>query len=134
MRPQWTEKIALDAILRFNLPKTFPVGEQASFEDIARASGVDVNHVRRLLRLGMTEHLFCEPRTGFVAHTALTQHLATNESLHNYISTSLAEFRPAGAKVKRQNTPATVMPRLTPICRQSMRLPNGLALENLTRR
>jgi hypothetical protein len=66
----------------------------------AKATHLEVPLVRRLLRHGTTtDHLFRETKPGVVAHTALTQLLAEDELLHNYVTTTLNEMWPAAAMV-----------------------------------
>ena len=92
--------VGLKAIVRFNLDKSFPVGEEATYEEIAKQSGIAERTVRRIIRHGMTDYLFHEPRKGVVAHTALTQQLAEDELLHDNVANALDEFWPAGLKVE----------------------------------
>ncbi|KAI1326701.1 hypothetical protein F5Y16DRAFT_374397 [Xylariaceae sp. FL0255] len=55
---------------RFGLTKFVPIHGETTFADLAARAGIGETHVRKTLRHAMTQHLFCEPRPGFVAHTA----------------------------------------------------------------
>ena len=92
--------VSLKAIIRFNLPKSFAVGDESSYEAIADYCRLDEKTVRRIIRHGMTDYLFYKPRKGVVAHTALTQQLAEDELLHSNVANALDELWPAGMMVR----------------------------------
>ena len=81
------------------MDKSFPVGEETTFEAIARSVGLDVKNVRRFLRHAMTDYLFCEPRKEVVAHTGLTKLLREDGLLHDCVANALEELWPAAARV-----------------------------------
>ncbi|KAL9119135.1 MAG: hypothetical protein Q9187_004309 [Circinaria calcarea] len=72
--------LSLHAIYRFKLASSFPIDEEASFEQIAAVCGLSEPDTRRFLRHAMTKHIFHEPRKGIVAHTALSRLLAETHS------------------------------------------------------
>lgn len=47
-----------------------PLDGEASYADIAAKVNLPEDRVRRFIRQAMTNHIFTEPRPGFVAHTA----------------------------------------------------------------
>lgn len=54
----------------FDIAKHVPLDREASYADIATRTGQDETNIRRLIRHAITNRVFCEPREGFVAHTA----------------------------------------------------------------
>ncbi|KAK6373984.1 uncharacterized protein PV06_02840 [Exophiala oligosperma] len=58
------------SIYHFKIASLLPVQDTRGFSDIAEDAGVDEGLLRRILREAMTNRIFCEPRVGFVAHTA----------------------------------------------------------------
>lgn len=70
-----------------------------SFADIAAAANVNRDHLRRILRQAMTNNIFCEPRVGFVAHTAESSALVRDKGTMNWIGYTVEESFPASAKV-----------------------------------
>ncbi|KAI0015851.1 S-adenosyl-L-methionine-dependent methyltransferase [Xylariomycetidae sp. FL0641] len=79
------ELIDQHAIARFRLAEAFPLGGETTFAELAAESGLNEVHVRKLLRFAMTQHIFHEPRPGFVAHTAASHLLAEDKGLYNWI-------------------------------------------------
>lgn len=69
------------------------------FADIAKTANVDQDHITRLLRHAMTNRIFYEPRAGYVAHTAASRELATDQGLQDWIGTVIEEWHPASEKV-----------------------------------
>ncbi|MCJ1314135.1 hypothetical protein MMC25_007815 [Agyrium rufum] len=98
LRINYTENISLHAISRFDIASSFPVGEEATYAEIAAKTGIEEKNLQRLLRHGMVNHLFREPRKGVVTHTSLTRWLAEDENLHGFVETALSELMPAAMK------------------------------------
>lgn len=101
-----TTPISLQAIYRFKLATSFPTDkDEASFEEISQASGLNVQAVRRILRHAIAHHIFREPRKGFVAHTAASKLLATDPLLNDCAGFITEEMWPSATKVKPQARP-----------------------------
>ncbi|KAI0875274.1 S-adenosyl-L-methionine-dependent methyltransferase [Hypoxylon argillaceum] len=62
------------AIVRFGLARLLAV-----------AAGLGESHVRRLVRHAITQHIFCEPRPGFVAHSASSRLLAEDADVAAWV-------------------------------------------------
>ncbi|CAG9950383.1 unnamed protein product [Clonostachys rosea f. rosea IK726] len=69
-----TNMAGIDAISRFGFADAVPIEGQISFGEIAKATGLDEPHVRRLLRHVMARNIFHEPEPGMVAHTKLSRY------------------------------------------------------------
>ncbi len=70
-----------------------------AFSKIAATAKVNEGHLRRILRLAMTNNIFCEPRVGFVAHTAESSTLVRDKGTLNWIGYTSEESFPASGKV-----------------------------------
>ena len=92
--------LSLQAIYRYNIDLSFGIDEEVPYETISANCGLNVIDLRRILRYAMTNHIFREPRAGFVAHTALSRVLAQNSRLRDYIGMVCEERFPASARVK----------------------------------
>ena len=119
--------VALQAIYRFNVAKSFPIGEEASFEAISEKCGLNVVDLKRLLRMAMTNHIFDEPRKGVVVHTAGSRLLAEDRELQDYVGMRTEDIFPAAAKVEdgrlaAENLSLTSAPRLLTHCPNTVRL------------
>jgi hypothetical protein len=97
----WTQYTAYVSIrLRFNLDKSFAVGESTSFEAMASFSGLSVINVRRVVRHAILNHrFFQENKPGVITHSAPTAILVADELARNALIVQLEEFCPAGIKV-----------------------------------
>ncbi|KAL8919605.1 MAG: hypothetical protein Q9172_004908 [Xanthocarpia lactea] len=93
--------ITLQAIYPFRLANALPNGnDEASFDEIARVSGLPESKVRRILRHAMSYRIFCEPRAGIVAHTAASKYLVTNPLMYEWIGMVTEEMWPAASKAR----------------------------------
>lgn len=89
--------LSLQAVYRFKVAQTLPVGEEWSFEDLSKAVGLNVIDLRRIVRHAMCNHIFREPRPDHVAHTATSKLLAESELMQNFVGISMEErFRASG--------------------------------------
>lgn len=95
---QHTNLIGLQAVYRFRLAESFPVGSEASYEQIAQACGLGEPQVRRIMRYTMTKHLFAESRPGFVVHTAASQVLASSSSMRDWVGMVCEEMWPSASR------------------------------------
>ena len=95
---QANEVLCLQTIHRYKIASSFGVHEQPSFEEISTRCGLNVEDLSRILRYAMTDHIFCEPRAGTVAHTATSRVLAENRLMRDYVG-NVCEVRfPASAR------------------------------------
>ena len=93
------DSLSLHAVYRFKLAQTFPVGEESTFEAISERSGLNLVDLRRIMRHAMTNHIFCEPREGAVAHTAASRLLAENKAVEDFVGALSEEKFKAAANV-----------------------------------
>ena len=88
----------MQTIYRYRIASSFGIHEEPSFEAVSAACGLNVTDLRRILRYAMTEHIFCQPQPGFVAHTAASRLLAENAFMQDYVG-NVCEVRfPASAR------------------------------------
>lgn len=85
-------------IIRFRLAHAVPVGQTASFANIARFADLDLEDTKRVLRYAMTYRIFTEPLPGEVAHTPASHLLAKNEHLVAWAKVALDEILPASTR------------------------------------
>lgn len=81
------------------MANTFPVDEEATYEQISEKCGLNVVDTRRVLGYAMTNHMFKEVRPGVVAHTAASKLLATNPLIKDYVGIASEERFQAAAHV-----------------------------------
>lgn len=100
IRLQYTAYVSVKAILRFDLDKSFPVGESSTFEAMAAFSGLSIMNVKRIVRHAIVNHrYFQEKSPGVISHSALTAVLAGDDLARNALMVELDEFWPAGVRV-----------------------------------
>ncbi|ROW15288.1 hypothetical protein VPNG_02999 [Cytospora leucostoma] len=78
------ELISQQAITRFRLAHSFPVGQESSFAEIAAVSGLQEVNVRQIMRHAIIKGIFSEPRPGVVAHNAVSRLLAEDQGVHDW--------------------------------------------------
>lgn len=102
---QAEDSLSLHAVYRYKLAHTFPINEEATFEAISKNSGLNPVDLRRILRHATTNHIFCEPREGIVAHTAASKLLAENRAVEDMIGTlSEEKFKAAASVISHHRT------------------------------
>lgn len=75
-----------------------PLDQDISFDDLAAATSLDVVNVKRIVRHAMTNRVFCEPRDGFVAHTAASRAMLDDATLNDWVGLCSSDFFPAAAR------------------------------------
>ncbi|KAK1757793.1 S-adenosyl-L-methionine-dependent methyltransferase [Echria macrotheca] len=68
---------SMRAASKFGLAKSFPAGTTTTFARLAEASGLPEDATRRLVRHAVAHRVFQEPSKGVIAHTALSNAIAT---------------------------------------------------------
>ncbi|KAK4206754.1 S-adenosyl-L-methionine-dependent methyltransferase [Rhypophila decipiens] len=82
------ELISQQAITRFGIAHSFPVGSEASFAEIATKTGLPETNVRQVIRHAINKDIFVEPRPGVVAHNAVSRLLAEDKVIHDWVGAS----------------------------------------------
>ncbi|KAI6080974.1 putative O-methyltransferase [Hypoxylon rubiginosum] len=82
---QHNELVGQQVITRFKLAEAVPIGGEVTFTELAAISGLHEVHLRKILRLAIAQHIFCEPRPGVVAHSAVSRLIAENKVLADWL-------------------------------------------------
>ncbi|KAF1985436.1 S-adenosyl-L-methionine-dependent methyltransferase [Aulographum hederae CBS 113979] len=85
----------LEVLYHFRIPQAVPLEGSISYGELAEKCNADAVQLMRVLHLAMTNHLFWEPKKGFIAHTADSRLLATDEAAFNSVGMSISENQPA---------------------------------------
>ncbi|KAK8173319.1 S-adenosyl-L-methionine-dependent methyltransferase [Phyllosticta citrichinensis] len=93
----YNDNLSLNAVYRFNIAQAVPLDHPVSFDHVAKATGVDPVNVKRLVRHAMTNRIFCEPREGYVAHTAASRVLLDDPTMKDWVGLCTSDFFPAAA-------------------------------------
>lgn len=99
IRGQHINWLSLHYIYHYKLAETFLPGEEVTFQEIASARGLKTLDVRRFLRQAMTNHVFTEPKEGFVAHTASSRVLAQDTFAKAWLGNLLENVWPSLPRV-----------------------------------
>ncbi|KAI0381216.1 S-adenosyl-L-methionine-dependent methyltransferase [Hypomontagnella monticulosa] len=92
------ELISQQAITRFRIAHSFPVGKTASFSEIAGATGLNETHIRQIIRHAIVKDIFAEPKPGVIAHNAVSRLLAEDQVIHDWVQSSTDELWQAAAQ------------------------------------
>ena len=96
--------MCLQFIHRFGLAqKVSANGGVVSFKDLAQECGLNEDDMKRMLRLAMTDHIFCEVEPGIVGHTSTSQILVTNPGLFAWMGVTTQENWPSMFRVCSRN-------------------------------
>jgi hypothetical protein len=97
---QYTAYVSIRIILRFNLDRSFAVGESTTFNAMSQFSGLSVMNVKRVVRHAILNHrFFQEKKPGIISHSAPSAVLVGDDLARNALIVQLEEFCPAGVKV-----------------------------------
>jgi len=83
------------ALYRYKVASAFPVGEEATFAEVAKNCKCSQDNIARILRHAITNRIFKEVRKGVIAHTATSRVLAEDPLLQDYIGMRCEEMWPA---------------------------------------
>ena len=92
--------MSIHAVSHYRIASAFPMGQEATFQDIAVSCGLPELDVRRMLRHTTTNHIFKEVRKGVVAHTAASKLLAEDSQLQDWVAVNCEEMSPAAERVE----------------------------------
>lgn len=91
---------SLEAIYRWDIARHVPFDGDISFVELGRHINMSETNVRRIIRFAITWHrIFREPRPGFVAHSAASRLLVTDESSFDALGMMFDESVQAFARV-----------------------------------
>lgn len=76
-----------------------PIDNPIPLLELQTKSTLDPTNLARALRHAMTNHIFCEPEPGLIAHTAASRLLAEDQSLHDWVGFNSEDVFPAAANV-----------------------------------
>lgn len=108
---QYNDNLSLQAVYNFRIPQAVPLDRDISFDDLVTAVNVDVVNVKRIVRHAITNRVFCEPRPGYVAHTAASMALL-DPTMNDWVGLCSSDFFPAAARTvdAMQKWPASQEP------------------------
>ncbi|KAI0190767.1 S-adenosyl-L-methionine-dependent methyltransferase [Xylaria flabelliformis] len=84
---------SLQVISRHDIARKVPIQGTISFDELAKATDLHVNDVRRIMRYAISYHrLFTGPQEGLVAHSAGSKLLATEDVVRAGLAQSFQDF------------------------------------------
>lgn len=92
--------MSFQAVYNYDIARRVPFHGEISFEELAGACNLNVVDLRRILRFAMTfHHIFQEPRTGMVKHSAASRKLAEDPLARAALGYTVNEVWPSFAHV-----------------------------------
>jgi hypothetical protein len=76
---------SLQAVWEFKVVEHVPLKDSISYQDLADKVSVPMLNLRRFMRHAMTNHIFCEPKKGFVAHTRSSRLMLENPQMNAWV-------------------------------------------------
>ncbi|KXT03533.1 hypothetical protein AC578_1612 [Pseudocercospora eumusae] len=86
-------------VYHFKLADYVPLEGSISYEEVAQKAGVNDLQCKRIMRHAMTNHIFREPKTGYVAHTAASALLVRNRGVRDWVGFTTEESFLCAAKL-----------------------------------
>ncbi|XWX02157.1 hypothetical protein V2A60_010190 [Cordyceps javanica] len=93
------DSLTLQIINHYGIAALVPTSGTISFAELQSKTSLDAINLARVMRHAMTNHIFCEPTPGTIAHTALSRCLAEDDALQNWIGFNSEDIFPASANV-----------------------------------
>ncbi|OAA72143.1 O-methyltransferase, family 2 [Cordyceps fumosorosea ARSEF 2679] len=93
------DSLTLQIINHYDIATLVPASGTVSFAELQSKTSLDAINLARIMRHAMTNHIFCEPTPGLIAHTALSRCLAQDTALQNWIGFNSEDIFPASANV-----------------------------------
>ncbi|KAI0145085.1 S-adenosyl-L-methionine-dependent methyltransferase [Xylariaceae sp. FL1272] len=90
--------LPLQAVTRFGLARTLPVGDEMTFSRMAEGSGLTESSTKKIVRFAIAMKIFEEASPGVVRHNAASQLLAEDAELHDYVATCTDELWQAASQ------------------------------------
>ncbi|KAK4611257.1 O-methyltransferase AMT9 [Fulvia fulva] len=97
----FTDLQALHYIYHNKIPAYVPAEGDTSFEDVAKAAGVDPGPLRRFLQHAMASNFFVETRPGFVGHSPASLLLRNDTGAMDTVGFLLEDLAPAALQTVR---------------------------------
>lgn len=100
--------------LTHRLAKLVPLERPITLAELQSLTPLDPVNLARTLRIAMTNHVFCEPSPGVIAHTAASRLLATDTELAAWVGFNAEDIYPASGhslQALRQFPEATSLTR-----------------------
>ncbi|KAL9619345.1 MAG: hypothetical protein Q9160_006025 [Pyrenula sp. 1 TL-2023] len=91
--------MSLQAIHRYKIASHIGIDESVSFQEISKRCSLEESDVRRLLRMATANYVFCEPRKGVIAHTAMSKLLLQDHLVHQWVGIVCDEMWPSGCRM-----------------------------------
>ncbi|KAF4626964.1 hypothetical protein G7Y89_g11192 [Cudoniella acicularis] len=88
-------------LLRITSPaETFNIAldEEVSYGELAKRCGLTVSDAQQVIRVGIANHIFCEPRKGIVAHSAVSKFMVQIPHVHDAVGHVSEDMWPIASK------------------------------------
>ncbi|GAB0133496.1 Alpha-1,3-mannosyltransferase cmt1 [Epichloe bromicola] len=98
-RESFLDTLSLQIIHHYGIANLVPIDNPIPLSELQTKSTLDSTNLARALRHAMTNHIFCEPEPGLIAHTAASRLLAEDQALHDWVGFNSEDIFPAAANV-----------------------------------
>ncbi|CAH0039229.1 unnamed protein product [Clonostachys solani] len=93
------DTLSLQVVNNYGIAKLVPLDKSIALAELQTKTTLDPVNLARILRHSMTNHVFCEPTPGFIAHTASSRLLAQDGPLQDWVGFNSEDIFPAAASV-----------------------------------
>lgn len=86
-------------ISRYDIAHKVPIDGELTFKELANVTGIEKGALSRVLRFGIANRIFVEPRPGVIAHSAASRQIAEDSNVAAWVGANVDEMWPAAEKV-----------------------------------
>ncbi|EOO01623.1 putative s-adenosyl-l-methionine-dependent methyltransferase protein [Phaeoacremonium minimum UCRPA7] len=91
--------LAIQVVNSYGIAKLVPIDGTITLSELQSKSSLDPVNLARVIRMTMTNGIFCEPSPGVIAHTAASRVLAEDPNLQGWVGFNTEDIFPAAAHV-----------------------------------
>jgi hypothetical protein len=92
---QGADSLSLYGVSHYKIAEAIPIHEEISYVDLSKKVNLDLTNLRRIVRHATTNHIFHEPRKGYVAHTRTSRLLAEDIKMQAWVAMYVEDlYRP----------------------------------------
>ena len=96
---QHNQIVPLKFIAHYDVAHRVPIDGEITFKELASITGVEQGALSRILRFGIANRIFREPRPGVIAHSAASRQILEDEAMAAWVAAGVDEMWPAAVKV-----------------------------------
>jgi hypothetical protein len=96
---QHHDLVPLHLISRFDVANKVPVDGEIPFSELAKEVGVSEGPLKQVLRMGIAQRIFTEPRPGILVHSSASKLIREDEAIAAWVETRVEDMWPSATQM-----------------------------------